>query len=284
MKNIRFLLMLFAGCFSSLTAVPLDLLSIKGTVHAVKYGDFEDENDFIQQIICNEGFPDKDTTLSKFEFLVSSADGYYGEAQAVMGNKNFKALGFKGSNSRLFVDGDSIEFDDYRGALMSLSSRSFGAGMPTLEKIFQGPYNEGYIGYEKEEFSCLDYQWIVERYSNLGATDVLIFSKDESSACGVSLRFSFRTIKNDEDIETGMLDMFAKGVVENDPTISDESLNQLVEEHKRSIEFTSELKQLLNNLKSSREVVIINKYERGACYQIGEFLEALASFVGKENN
>lgn len=282
MKYLHFLIVatIFGSSLSSIIAAPLDLVSMKGTVHAVKHAKFENGKDFAQQVICNERMLGNSTELSKFEFLVSSGEGYYGEAKTTMGETDFKALGFKGLNSRLFIDDQSIEFDDYRGALMSLSSRCFGAAMPTIENIFQGSYTQGYIDHEKEEISCLNTKWIVERYANLGAIDFLIFSKDEASACGVSLRFSFRTIKNDEDIETGMLDMFSKGVLENDPEISDESLNQLIEEYKNSVEFKGELKQLLDSLESSREIVIVNKYDEGFCYQISGYLEALALLLG----
>ena len=282
MKYLHFLITatIVGSSLPSITATPLDFVSIKGTVHAVKYEKFENEKDFTQQIICNEKVLGDSTELSKFEFLVSSGEGYYGEAEITMGKTSFKALGFKGLNSRLFVDDQSKEFDNYRGALMSLSARCFGAGMPTLEYIFQGSYTQGYIYHEKEEITYLDTQWIVEKYSNLGLIDFLIFSKDETSACGVSLRFSFRTIKNDEDIETGMLDMFSKGVLAKDPEISDESLNQLIEEYKNSVEFKSELKQLLDSLKSSREIVLVNKYDEGFCYRISGYLEALTLLIG----
>jgi len=263
----------------ALVAADFDLVGLNGEVRVIASKNIADMEAFPRELLCEKDrLFGQAPSICTFNALVSSELGYY--ATVEMGGRSLHAQGLKSGGSRLAIDNSFSNFDEYDGALNALSAHTLGMGSPVLDHIVRDNYKESILGYAKDVITCGESKWFIDRYSSISFYDYLVFVKDDASFCGKSLRFSFRTFKDKDGIERGMIDIYIKEQLEVAPEISDDDLDARIVAYRNSPEFREQLNTHVRLLKSASEMIIVNRYEEGICYTPESFAEKIGGFFG----
>lgn len=251
--TVALLLLLIASFGLSLAAN----IKISGSNYLINVeSDSESSRAIVESVLSC----DSDKIFAEYELLISSDFGYYGELTqvALSGEKHVCfALPLGGSFMHKKGSDKLVEYDDYATAILLLSDVGIGSARHVINEVVSPEISQlGLIGFKSEDIQVSNTDYLVERETFV---DRVIFKIYDAKI--QQLLFICDAPRSSEEIEEGMLDAWRKLLLQNNPTVSDEQLDEDLQAYRSSEDFSNMRRLLTKHSKEVSPLIKVDKFD-----------------------